>query len=197
MGQLRGILRGVAYREGAGPADVLSRLDGAMRGLEVGTMATAAIVRLEQTPAELTAGVTRVRLSNAGHPPPLVLHEDGRVDTLENERPELMLGVDATTRRTEVVQTLRRGSTVLLYTDGLVEGRDLPLDEGIERLRAAVAELADRPLQELCDALVTRLRPGALEDDVALVAIRLHPQDRPRPVEAGPAHVPPGILTEE
>jgi serine phosphatase RsbU (regulator of sigma subunit) len=71
---------------------------------------------------------------------------------------------------------VRRGSTLLLYTDGLVEGRDLLLDEGTDLLAAALAQLADLPLERLCDALVTRLRPEGLLDDVALVAIRLHPQ---------------------
>jgi serine phosphatase RsbU (regulator of sigma subunit) len=91
---------------------------------------------------------------------------------------------------------LERGSTVLLYTDGLVEDRDLLLDEGTELLRSALAELADLPLAELCDALLARLRPRGLRDDVALVALRLHPQDRPRPADAGPAHVPPGMPPE-
>jgi serine phosphatase RsbU (regulator of sigma subunit) len=91
---------------------------------------------------------------------------------------------------------VRRGATLLLYTDGLVEGRDLPLDEGIARLRAALAELAAEPLQNLCDAVIARLRPEGLQDDVALVAIRLHPQDRPRPEEAGPRRLPPGIEEE-
>jgi serine phosphatase RsbU (regulator of sigma subunit) len=62
---------------------------------------------------------------------------------------------------------------VLLYTDGLVEGRDLPFDEGLDRLTAAVTELAHRPLTELCDAVVERVRPAQLQDDVALVAVRL------------------------
>jgi hypothetical protein len=57
-------------------------------------------------------------------------------------------------------------------------------------------DLADRTLQELCDELIERLRPGELEDDIALVAIRLHREDRPRPREAGPAHVPPGLPPE-
>jgi hypothetical protein len=70
------------------------------------------------------------------------------------------------------------------------------LDEGTDRLRAALADLADEPLGELCDALLQRLRPGGLQDDVALVAIRLHPQDRPRPSAAGPRHVPPGVPPE-
>jgi serine phosphatase RsbU (regulator of sigma subunit) len=104
-----------------------------------------------------------------------------------------MLGVDPTASRTDSVVTVRRGSTLLLYTDGLVEGRDLPLDEGIARLRAALTELADEPLPTLCDAVIERLRPEGLQDDVALVALRLHPEDRPRPMGAGPERVPPGI----
>ena len=68
MGQLRGMLRGIAYREGPGPAAVLAELDAAIEGLGMGTMATAAIARVEQTPEDRAAGLTRVRWSNAGHP---------------------------------------------------------------------------------------------------------------------------------
>jgi serine phosphatase RsbU (regulator of sigma subunit)/PAS domain-containing protein len=193
MGQLRGMLRGIAYRSGVGPAGVLADLDAAIEGLGMGTMATAAIARVEATAEERVEGVARLRWSNAGHPPPLLIHADGRVQELVDGRPELMLGVDPTARRTESVVTVRRGCTLLLYTDGLVEGRDLPLDEGIARLRAVLVELADRPLAELCDAVIDRLRPEGLEDDVALVAVRLHPEDRPRPAEAGPERLPPGF----
>jgi PAS domain S-box-containing protein len=176
MGQLRGLLRGIAYRDGVGPAQVLSDLDAAVRGLGMHTMATAAVARVEQTPEQRDAGLTTLRWSNAGHPPPLVLHTDGRVEELAAERPDLMLGVDPAAPRAESVLTVRRGATLLLYTDGLVEGRDLPLDEGIGRLRDALAELGDQPLDRLCDAVIERLRPERLQDDIALVAIRLHPQ---------------------
>ena len=196
MGQLRGLLRGIAYRADAGPAEVLTGLDAAIEGLQLGTMATAAIARIEQTPEERRTGHTRLRWSNAGHPPPLVLHPDGRIEELAGERAELMLGVDPRARRSESTATVARGTTVLLYTDGLVEGRDLPLDEGMAQLRSALAELADRPLGELCDELIARLRPGGLQDDVALVALRLHPQDRPRPATAGPRRVPPSVPPE-
>jgi serine phosphatase RsbU (regulator of sigma subunit) len=101
-----------------------------------------------------------------------------------------MLGVDPATSRSETVVTVRRGSTLLLYTDGLVEGRDLPLDEGIARLEAVLSELWTRPLGELCDEVIERLRPEGLQDDVALVAVRLHREDRPRPPEAGPERLP-------
>ncbi len=186
MGQLRGMLRGIGYRDGAGPAAILTELDAAIDGLGMGTMATAAIARVEQTPEEREQGLSRLRWSNAGHPPPLLLHADGRIEELATERAELMLGVDPAARRTESVVTVRRGATLLLYTDGLVEGRDLPLDDGIARLRRALTELAERPLAELCDEVIARLRPEGLQDDVALVAIRLHPEDSPRPPEAGP-----------
>jgi PAS domain S-box-containing protein len=180
MGQLRGMLRGIAYRDGAGPGAVLTELDAAIEGLGMDTMATAAIARLEQTDEEKAAGTTRVRWSNAGHPPPLVIHHDGRIAELFTARTELMLGVDPATPRSETVVTVRRGSTLLLYTDGLVEGRDLPLDDGIARLKAVLAELGGRPLDELCDEVIERLRPEGLQDDVALVAVRLHAEDRPR-----------------
>jgi PAS domain S-box-containing protein len=173
MGQLRGMLRGIAHRDGVGPGAVLTELDTAMEGLGVDTMATAAIARLEQTDGERAAGTVRVRWSNAGHPPPLLIHGDGTIAELSTARAELMLGVDPTTVRTESVVTVEEGATLLLYTDGLVEGRDLPLDDGMVRLKAVLAELGERPLGDLCDEVIERLRPHGLEDDVALVAVRL------------------------
>jgi PAS domain S-box-containing protein len=194
MGQLRGVLRGIAQRDGTGPADVLCEIDAAIERLHLDAMATAAVIRLEQTPGERAAGMTRLRWSNAGHPPPLLLYPDGRTQLLAGERAELMLGVHAQTRRSETTVDVPRGATLLLYTDGLVEDRDLPLDEGISRLRAALADLAGTSLDELCDQLLARLWPGALHDDIALVALRLHPQDRPRPTATGmlPARLPRG-----
>ncbi|WP_245159874.1 SpoIIE family protein phosphatase [Blastococcus sp. CT_GayMR19] len=191
MGQLRGMLRGIGYRDGISPAEILTELDAAIHGLAMGTMATVAIARIEQTPEDRAAGRTRLRWSNAGHPPPLLLHHDGRIEELADGRAELMLGVEPSARRTDSVVTVRRGSTLLLYTDGLVEGRRLSLDEGTTRLRSVLAELADEPLADLCDAVIERLQPEGLQDDVALVAIRLHLEDRPRPREAGPERLLP------
>ncbi|SEP13449.1 PP2C family protein-serine/threonine phosphatase [Trujillonella endophytica] len=191
MGQLRGLVRGIAFREGADPSTVLTDLDVAVRGLEMDTMATAIVARIEQSPEQRAAGTTTLRWSNAGHPPPLLMHADGRVEELSGPRAELMLGVDPTARRTDSTVTVDRPATVLLYTDGLVEARDQELDDGIAALREALADLADLPLAELCDGLLARLRPHGVADDVALVAVRLHAEDRPRPPEAGPRHVPP------
>jgi serine phosphatase RsbU (regulator of sigma subunit) len=182
MGQLRSLLRGIAYSSRGGPAAVLTDLDRAIEGLQVHTLATAAVARLEQEPVDRARGEARLRWSSAGHPPLLVLLPDGRVEVLATARADLMLGVDPMAVRREQVAVLPTGSTVLLYTDGLVEGPDLPLDDGVARLSALLVELGGLPLEELCDALLSRMRPQGSEDDVALVAVRLHREDRPRPI---------------
>ncbi|MDN4173432.1 SpoIIE family protein phosphatase [Nocardioides sp. SOB77] len=200
MGQVRGLLRGIAVTTGEGPADVLRRVDAAMQTLRIETTATAVVARLEQTPDEVERGVTRLRWSNAGHPPPVVV-----LPAAEGQRPgtltlqaagsNLLLGIDPGTRRDEHTVTLPRGSTVLLYSDGLVERRGEVIDRGVERLSGVVADLvADGlGLEAFCDEVLTRMVPDARDDDIALVAVRLHPQDRPRPAEAGPTAVPPGV----
>jgi serine phosphatase RsbU (regulator of sigma subunit) len=197
MGQLRCMLRGIAAVDDTGPAQLLTKLDGAITQLQLHTLATVALARFEQTPEEIDRGVTRMRWANAGHPSPLVIHPDGSLAALASWHGELMLGVDPTTTRTESVVTLDRGTTVLLYTDGLVERRTSDLDDGQRRLREAASELAHLSLDELCDQLVARLVEDDHDDDVALVAIRLHRQDRPRPDEAGPQNVPPTVPADQ
>jgi hypothetical protein len=172
---------------------VLRDLDRSMELLRLPTLATAAVARLEQVPEEIAAGTTRLRWSNAGHPPPVVLSPGGAVTVLGDERPDVLLGVDPGRPRRERVAVLERGTTVLLYTDGLVERRDSDLDAGQARLTEVLADLADRPLPELCDLLVERMVDHHPDDDVALVAVRLHPQDRPRPASAGPVDVPRSV----
>jgi PAS domain S-box-containing protein len=179
MGQLRSLLRGIAYSSGNGPSAVLSDLDRAMEGLQVHALATAAVARLEQDDIDRERGETRLRWSSAGHPPLLVLHAGGSVEALATERADLMLGVDPAAARREHVTVLARGATVVLYTDGLVEGPDLPLDDGVARLTGLLAEHGELPLEELCDRLLTGMCPEGSEDDVALVAVRLAPEERP------------------
>jgi len=196
MGQVRGLLRGIAFTTQEGPAAVLTRLDAAMEGLQVGTTATAVVARLEQTLDEREQGVTHLRWSNAGHPPPMAVSPNGEVLVLAGAEADLLLGFDPKSPRVESLVTLDRGTTVLLYTDGLVERRGQSLDEGLERLREALSELGPLPLDDLCDELLTRLLPEVNDDDVALVAVRLHRQDRPRPAVAGPRIVPPEVPPE-
>jgi hypothetical protein len=179
MAQLRGLLRGIAYDSADGPAGVLARLDAAVAGLDLGAMATVLVGRLEQDPADAAAGRTRLRWASAGHLPPVLVGPDGERRVLEAP-PGLMLGVHPGRARPESEVRLERGSTLLLYTDGLVERRDQVFDDGVELLGAALTELRDLPVDAMCDALLARLLPQGAADDVALVAVRLAPRDNRR-----------------
>ena len=193
MSQVRTLLRGIAVATGEGPAHVLRKVDEVMETLQVGTTATAVVARLEQDDSERARGVTRLRWSNAGHPPPMVMTADGTVTALAGVTSDLLLGVLPDTSRRESEVALDRDAIVLLYTDGLVERRGQSLEDGLVKLQETLEDLGHRDVDELCDEVLARMLPRRREDDVALVAVRLHPQHRPRPPEAGPQQVPPGI----
>jgi serine phosphatase RsbU (regulator of sigma subunit) len=170
MGQLRALLRGIAHFSGAGPAEVLRGLDEAIADMHAGTLATAAVARIETAGA---GGPSRLRWADAGHPPPIVVDPATGPIVLGGPIGDLMLGVDCTVRRAEWVRDLAPGSTVLLYTDGLVERHGSTLDVGTEHLCRLLGELAGRPLEELCDAILEEMLQGGRQDDVAIVAVRL------------------------
>jgi PAS domain-containing protein len=172
MGQVRAILRGISYTTGTGPAEMLRRLDEAIEGLQVKTTATGLVVRIEPRGPEDT-GPSRLCWSNAGHPPAIVVPPVGGAVALENEEPDLLLGVIAHTERQEAAAKLEPGGTLLLYTDGLIERRGESLDQGVATLTAAVDRLAGLPLPVMCDRLIGELLPEDNEDDAALVAVRL------------------------
>jgi PAS domain-containing protein len=171
MGQLRNLLRGIAFAAPDGPAALLRRLDAAMAGLGLGTLATVLVGRLDPRPD----GVV-LEFSSAGHPAPVVLGRNGVAVPLVvaegSEGPDLLLGIDPTTTRHEGEVVLRPGDTVLFHTDGLVERRDQSLDEGTALLLDAVSRHAGLDLEGLCDAVLDDLLPPRPEDDVAVVAVR-------------------------
>ena len=177
MGQLRALLRGIAHYSGAGPAEVLRGLDEAIADMHTDTLATAAVARLERSCHG--NGASRLRWANAGHPPPIVVGPDGDTTVLGGPVGDLMLGVDCSVDRPESVVEIAPASTVLLYTDGLIERRGSTLDEGMARLVDHLVELAGKPLEELCDALLDRMLQGTPQDDVAIVAVRLAPCHHP------------------
>lgn len=187
MGQLRALLRAVAYTGQHSPAAVLASTEQAAVGLSVSSLATAVVARIERDPHR--AGGRLLRWSNAGHLPPVLLRADGTARLLE-VAPELMLGVDENALRTDTVLQLADGDTLLLYTDGLVERRNSTLDAGLRLLLEHVRDLAGAPPQVLCDALLGRLLRDGAEDDVALLAVRLHPEGEARPASGGPHRLP-------
>lgn len=167
MAQVRNVLRGVAHAVVGPPAAVLEALDRALRDLVVDAVATAVLA----TVTEGTGGGPRtLRWSSAGHPPPLLLHADGHVEHLDST-PDLLLGVRAETSRHDHEHVLPPGSTLVLYTDGLVERRHEHLGAGLARLQRNATALGALPLEELCSTLLARQSHGH-EDDVALIALR-------------------------
>jgi anti-sigma regulatory factor (Ser/Thr protein kinase) len=113
-----------------------------------------------------------VRLASAGHPPPLLIDPGGGAHFLEEGR-SVPLGAYAATRYPEAVVRLEPGSTIVLYTDGLVERRGSSLYQGLERLVTESSGQTAEP-ESLCERLVDALvgdRPPP--DDVALLAAHL------------------------
>jgi serine phosphatase RsbU (regulator of sigma subunit) len=117
--------------------------------------------------AEHDDGRWRLDFSSAGHPPPLLITHDGDTRYLTGGH-GLLLGLDPDEVRPDATEVLAARSTVLLYTDGLIERRGESLDTGMTRLRQHAAALAREPLDAFCDELLTDHA-----DDVALLAARL------------------------
>jgi PAS domain S-box-containing protein len=160
MAQLRNALRAYLF-ESHPPAVSLTRLNSLAWTLEQRSMAT--VVYLLFDPA---AG--HLRLANAGHLPPLLAGPDGSIRFLSDGR-SIPIGVRPATSYSEAEYVVESGSTLLLYTDGLVERRGTPIDDGLERLARDVSTGHDG-LDDLCDRLLATLAPTG-EDDVALLAL--------------------------
>jgi len=164
MAQLRTALRAYAI-EGHPPARVVELVNGMMAGLGPRAMTTLAY-------AVIDADECSVELVAAGHPPPLLISPDGEARYVET-RGGIPLGVSEIARYESETFAFEPGSTMVLYTDGLVETRGAPIDDGLERLRALATRNGD--LETLCMKLVAQMAPRERADDVAMLAARLLP----------------------
>jgi serine phosphatase RsbU (regulator of sigma subunit)/anti-sigma regulatory factor (Ser/Thr protein kinase) len=185
MGQLRNAFR-VYAQDHDEPAEILDRMNVLLHQVGPGQMATAVVLVFDPADGTLCFGA-------AGHPPPVMLRPDGSATFLENP-PSVPLGVLPYGRYRVYEGKLEPGAGVLLYTDGLVEARGVPLTLGLEQLRASV-EAGPRDPEALCeDVLATMLPNGPPGDDVALLALRsapiggsrLHLEPRTDPDELAP-----------
>ncbi|MGY1776961.1 SpoIIE family protein phosphatase [Geodermatophilus sp. SYSU D00804] len=190
MGQVKTLVRAIAFDRLEEPAGVLRRVDHALVGLAVPAMATALVCRVEQTPAEAAVGLRRLRWATAGHPEPMLLLPDGTVRDLSAPVGP-PLGIGWRGPRADGHDVIPADSTLLLFTDGLFERRGVPLDESREELRRLVEAAAGSSLADLCDGLLASMLGDGAEDDVAVLAVRAHPVGGERPAEAGPEVLPP------
>jgi anti-sigma regulatory factor (Ser/Thr protein kinase) len=175
MAQLRHATRAYAL-EGHSPGAVLDRLDSLMRSVEGGHMATLLYLVVDRD-------LRSVRLGSAGHMPPLIVNPDGHAEYLE-AAPDPPLGVFESPRHSEVELELEPGSTLILFTDGLVEQRGVSIDNGLDALKAAATDPGDDP-KALCKRLLDTMIDDVerADDDIAVLALRS------LPIPAGPLHM--------
>ncbi|MCV2458161.1 SpoIIE family protein phosphatase [Streptomyces sp. ICN988] len=167
MSQLRNMLRGISCDRQEPPGQILHRLDLAHHTLYPQATATCIYALLDKD----SNGAWTLDHSSAGHPPPLLITHEGDTRYLDGGR-GLLLGVDPDLPRTHGTDVLPARSTVVFYTDGLIERRSEGLDAGLTRLRQHAAALAREPLDTFCDELINGLAADHA-DDVALLTARV------------------------
>jgi anti-sigma regulatory factor (Ser/Thr protein kinase) len=166
MGRLRSS-SGVTALQTTDPARVLQYVDEYAAHVPGATMATVAIAVYEPQRR-------RVRYVCAGHPPPVLVKPTGSVELLWGAR-SWPLAVDLDGERPAPASAaFPPGSTLLLYTDGLVERRGQTIDAGLEQLVRSVRKNSILPVPLLLPALLDDLgiEDGHAHDDVVVIALR-------------------------
>jgi serine phosphatase RsbU (regulator of sigma subunit) len=169
MSEIRSLLRGISYALRKPPAVVLTGLQEAMRSFGVDVLATVVLAQIERA----GDGSCTLLWSNAGHPPPVLLAPDGSVRLLEAPA-ETLLGTRGTVARTDHEERLEPGTSVIFYTDGLIERRGTLLDDGLSELTGVLAGCVGMTAEQLCDRLLAHFA-GGTEDDVVLAVVRARP----------------------
>ena len=160
MARLRGALAGLAIT-GAPPQQLVGWLNELVR--HVAPEQTASVIAGYFDPA---SGM--LTWAQAGHPPPVLVR--GPWAKLLPQPDGILLGAGSRPYAAATVQ-LQEGDLVLLYSDGLVERRDAPLDDGLAALLCAAAGLHDP--EQVTAAVLSALGGSATEDDACLVALRV------------------------
>ncbi|MDJ0344080.1 SpoIIE family protein phosphatase [Streptomyces sp. H10-C2] len=167
MGQVRSMLRqSVLDHPAQGPAAALSALEQACATLSLHASGTVVHAHLERQ-----GDAWSLTWTNAGHPPPLLLHPDGRTTLLDQHDMMLYPGLDHAPRADHHL-LLEPGSTLLLYTDGLVERRDRGITASLERTAELLAAHRDLPLPQLLQRLAREVAGPDNSDDMVLLALR-------------------------
>ena len=169
MGQVSAYLRGMAVDRPDSPAGLLSRLDRLLAAVHRGRLATATVANLRP----YGDGYVEMTWSSAGHLPPLLL-APGCAPELLTRGSERLLGLRMPPRqRTDHRIVVPPGSTLLFYTDGLIERRRQDILAGMELLGETAARVRGLPLQALIEALVLMVRGDDHDDDTIVFGVRV------------------------
>ena len=164
MGQLRASARALLLT-GAEPARLLEELDAVAELIPDAFCTTVFLAILDTESGEFS-------YSCAGHLP-AVLAAPGKPHTLITDARSVPLAVQRKAARPQATVTLPPGSTLMLYTDGLVERRDIALDDGIHHLGETVAGGTNLTADDIADEVLTELAPpSGYDDDIAIVVYR-------------------------
>jgi PAS domain S-box-containing protein len=165
MGQLRNMLRAYAVDHEC-PAEVLRHTASTVRQLLPEALATVVYAVLDMTTGELS-------YANAGHPPPVCRRVPAAPEYLDAAT-GVMLGAPWDGEFTVGYRKLSPGTSLLLYTDGLIEDRRRDIADGLGALASAMSEGGARTAEQVCAAVQTALLAGSQRaDDVCLLAARL------------------------
>jgi len=167
MGRVQSLMRHLAA-SGEPPTLILDRVANTARVM-LGTL-LATCVTCHAVPNG--GGRWTLTFANAGHLPPVLIQPDGSTNLVELP-PGALIGAGLSTPRETSTVEIESGTILLMYTDGLIESRDEPIDDSIERLRKAAAELDTVILSTFCRRLTTTVEPDG-SDDIACIAVRFH-----------------------
>lgn len=177
MAQLRNAIRAFAV-EGSTPARILERVNRTLCALESEATASAIVALFDPASGYLTR-------ANAGHPPVLRCRK-GETEFLPQPARHVLLGAVPDTGYRNIPKFMRPGTTLLFFTDGLVERRDASLEQTMGDLLVFVSSLDDLAPKSVCDAVLEwRREETTVEDDVCIMAVRISErpacaQERPR-----------------
>jgi serine phosphatase RsbU (regulator of sigma subunit) len=163
MGALRNVSRAL-LADGHGPAEVIASLDRFATTMPAAACATVVCAVVDLPELVIT-------YSNAGHPPPLLVHDE-QVVWLDQALATPLAVNDA--MRREARLDVRPDDLLVLYTDGLVERRNESLDEGLLRLAMVAVACRDEPVEDVANRLIEEMVGTTARDDVALVVKRIH-----------------------
>jgi len=182
MSDLRAAVRAYLVLDGGSPARVMGNLDRLAAATGLGHQARIVCLVLDPASGE-------ARLTNAGGAPPLVLESHAAGGRFVEAARSGPVGETTGGDRAEAALRLAPGSTLLLFTDGLVESRAIDRATGLDRLRRAAAG-GPAPLDDLCDHVLDTCGRGLRrDDDICLLGVRLQAGVVPAPAQ--PTH-PPG-----
>ncbi len=170
MAQVRNLMRAIAYTLAEPPSRIMTALDEAISGLDVDTTATALLAKVDPV-ADEPSGDQVLRWTVAGHLPPVLVAPSGEVRFL-HAPPDPLLGVVPESVRHDHEVALEPGSSVLFFTDGLIERRHASLKAGMDWLAEHLAGRVGLDAEQLADHVMSDLAPD-LEDDIAVLVLHV------------------------